>query len=69
MTMTPVTEKINLSLFENTAPIVGKMFRSRKALSSDVSIFVFNKKPAIFWSWYLKLHYRVNIQNRSIMLK
>jgi hypothetical protein len=30
------------------------MCRSRKAFSSDVSIFVFNKKPVIFWSGHYK---------------
>ncbi len=62
-------KKINLAPFENTVPIVGWMCRSRKTLSSDVSIFVFNKKPAIFWSghykfileWIYKTIYKTNI--------
>jgi hypothetical protein len=64
--LTKSTEKFNLAPFEISVTKLVLTCRSRKALSNDVSLFVFNKKPVIFWSWYLKLHYRVNIQNLII---
>ena len=61
--MTKSTEKFNLAPFEISVTKLVLTCRSRKAFSNDVSLFLFKKKPVIFWSWYLKLHYRVNIQN------
>ena len=59
--MTSVTEKMNLTPFENRATTVAQMCRSRKELSNDVSIFVFIKSQS-FSGLGTETSSRVNIE-------
>jgi len=54
MALTMVTENFNLGRFDSSVTKLALTCRSRKTISSDVSIFVFNKKSDMFWSEHYK---------------
>ena len=63
--MTSVTEKMNLTPFENSVTIVLQMYRSRKSFSNDVSIFVFNKSHPFSGLGTTNFFWSEHIQNKE----